>query len=428
MDHAHGISLRQLAQALEERGAAMEWPIAARLGVGLCSGLHSAYHRRDHHGRHFKRVHRELNPAKVMVGYDGEVELVDFGSAAAPSRVDLYGVGLAFYELLSGGAAAESELYSLMDGLPAPLATFRRDVPGPLCDAIDRCLDPDPHRRPQSAAELLEAFHAALVGLSAPVSEADVGRYVMRLLPPRDPLAPTVADGPPMPSDETELRPRVSGLLGDKALEGGGTQTLDDPPGTDEGAPTSVIRLQVKERSMRRGVPSFRISAGVAASLAMVLLLGQCLQASGPPHQLEPIENQRSGRPSELEPIEIQATVLPVRTPPSAEVVEARALPASSARRPAPEVTATRSVSAHPRTAKPARGSLSLRVTPWADVFIDGRSIGQTPLPTLSLPEGEHDVVLKNRDLKQQRRMKIRIRPGIELEFHVQLKDRAARP
>jgi hypothetical protein len=37
-------------------------------------------------------------------------------------------------------------------------------------------------------------------------------------------------------------------------------------------------------------------------------------------------------------------------------------------------------------------GYLNLVATPWADVSVDGRSIGQTPLGRVAVPEGSHSV------------------------------------
>lgn len=43
-------------------------------------------------------------------------------------------------------------------------------------------------------------------------------------------------------------------------------------------------------------------------------------------------------------------------------------------------------------------GKLSLNAVPWADVFIDGKHIGQTPIGNLSLPIGSHQVVFRHPD------------------------------
>jgi PEGA domain len=48
-------------------------------------------------------------------------------------------------------------------------------------------------------------------------------------------------------------------------------------------------------------------------------------------------------------------------------------------------------------------GSLSLNALPWADVYVDGNHIGQTPLGNLSLPIGTHEVVFRHPDLGERK-------------------------
>jgi serine/threonine-protein kinase len=49
-------------------------------------------------------------------------------------------------------------------------------------------------------------------------------------------------------------------------------------------------------------------------------------------------------------------------------------------------------------------GSLSVNALPWAEVEIDGRPAGTTPLANLSLPIGSHEIVWKNPQLGERRR------------------------
>jgi hypothetical protein len=49
-------------------------------------------------------------------------------------------------------------------------------------------------------------------------------------------------------------------------------------------------------------------------------------------------------------------------------------------------------------------GLLSVNALPWADVEVDGRAMGTTPLANISLPIGTHEVVWKNPQLGERRR------------------------
>jgi len=48
-------------------------------------------------------------------------------------------------------------------------------------------------------------------------------------------------------------------------------------------------------------------------------------------------------------------------------------------------------------------GSISLNAFPWADVYVDGNYVGQTPLGNLSLPIGTHEIVFRNPNLGERK-------------------------
>ena len=48
-------------------------------------------------------------------------------------------------------------------------------------------------------------------------------------------------------------------------------------------------------------------------------------------------------------------------------------------------------------------GSLSLNALPWAEVWVDGSSVGTTPLANLSVPIGSHEVVWRHPTLGERR-------------------------
>jgi hypothetical protein len=47
-------------------------------------------------------------------------------------------------------------------------------------------------------------------------------------------------------------------------------------------------------------------------------------------------------------------------------------------------------------------GHLSINAMPWADVLIDGKAVGQTPLANLSVAIGEHEIVFRNPQFPEQ--------------------------
>ena len=57
-----------------------------------------------------------------------------------------------------------------------------------------------------------------------------------------------------------------------------------------------------------------------------------------------------------------------------------------------------------PIRAELPKGTLSLNAQPWAEAWIDGERVGETPIGNLSLDIGAHDVVLRHPDLGEQHR------------------------
>jgi PEGA domain len=51
----------------------------------------------------------------------------------------------------------------------------------------------------------------------------------------------------------------------------------------------------------------------------------------------------------------------------------------------------------------PPNGRLSINALPWAEVWIDGKPVGETPLANLSVPLGEHEIVFRHPQLGERR-------------------------
>jgi hypothetical protein len=49
-----------------------------------------------------------------------------------------------------------------------------------------------------------------------------------------------------------------------------------------------------------------------------------------------------------------------------------------------------------PLLLSPAKGSINITASPWAEVWIDGHSVGGTPLEHLSVPIGEHEIMFRH--------------------------------
>ncbi len=90
MEHLHGKDVRAIVRQLRSQGRRGIPPqIAVHIGTRICAGLHHAHEARDIDGQPLNTIHRDVSPSNIMVTYEGQVKLLDFGIAKAANRVSL---------------------------------------------------------------------------------------------------------------------------------------------------------------------------------------------------------------------------------------------------------------------------------------------------------------------------------------------------
>jgi serine/threonine-protein kinase len=90
LEYVHGTSVLDLLRAVSKSPAQGEAgvPIAAALTIirEVAAALHYAHEKRGSDGKPLGLVHRDVSPSNILVSYDGEVKLVDFGIAKATAH------------------------------------------------------------------------------------------------------------------------------------------------------------------------------------------------------------------------------------------------------------------------------------------------------------------------------------------------------
>ena len=69
----------------------------------------------------------------------------------------------------------------------------------------------------------------------------------------------------------------------------------------------------------------------------------------------------------------------------------------------------------------PATGSVNINASPWAEVWIGQRRVGETPLANLAVPAGRHEVVLRHPELGEKREA-ISVTPGSPVRLSVDMR------
>jgi TonB family protein len=243
MEYIDGRDLRSILRTLEEKRARLPLGLALFITSRLAAALDHAHRKHDLQGNAMTLVHRDISPQNVLISYDGDIKLCDFGIAKAASkashtragalkgklqymspeqawgkdidsRSDIFSLGLVLYEMLTGrkGFAGDSEL-SILEQVRAPHLIPPREldpaIPPEVERVVMRALKENREDRYQSAAELaadlgtmlqvirptpdasgLGAFLAELVGGERLASSASIPAPRPAITPPPHPAPP----------------------------------------------------------------------------------------------------------------------------------------------------------------------------------------------------------------------------------------------
>jgi eukaryotic-like serine/threonine-protein kinase len=168
--------------------------VAAGIISQVCAGLHFAHQLTDTTGHLLNLVHRDVNPANIIITYGGEVKIIDFGVAktnanhtvnssikgklsymspeqlvkrGVDARSDVFSTGIVLWELLVGRPlftrhSEAATLYAIMnDPIPTP-SRYRPDVPRELDIIAKRALARLPGDRYSSCEEMGDALERFL--------------------------------------------------------------------------------------------------------------------------------------------------------------------------------------------------------------------------------------------------------------------------
>src|SRR5471030_2845255 len=83
MEFVHGVNLEQLLERHRALRRSMPVDLAAFIVSRIARGLSYAHQKRDTEGRMLGIVHRDIGPKNVLIAYEGDVKLTDFGIAKA---------------------------------------------------------------------------------------------------------------------------------------------------------------------------------------------------------------------------------------------------------------------------------------------------------------------------------------------------------
>ncbi|WP_434047370.1 MULTISPECIES: serine/threonine-protein kinase [Sorangium] len=154
VEHVEGRSLGEVRARAVQLGHRFDWAEAVAIATMIAEALAHVHERRDPSGGALSIVHRDLSPQNVMLGFSGDVKIIDFGTArgqnrrchtvagvvfakpgyVAPevangdpgdARVDLYALGIMLWELCAGRRFLQGDAQTHM----AAVARNQNDPP-----------------------------------------------------------------------------------------------------------------------------------------------------------------------------------------------------------------------------------------------------------------------------------------------------------
>jgi serine/threonine protein kinase len=201
MEYILGETLWALLATVPLQRAPLPFEELAGVISQICDGLHAAHELQDPAGRPYRLVHRDISPQNIMISYQGEAKLLDFGIARANTgrdatslgvvkgkfsymspeqisgetldrRSDIYALGIVLFESLAcrrlyRANSPQQIARLILEHRPPRLREIRPEAPKALDEICHRALSRDPDDRFQTAQEMGDAIRANLGATTA---------------------------------------------------------------------------------------------------------------------------------------------------------------------------------------------------------------------------------------------------------------------
>jgi len=294
-------------------------------------------------------------------------------------RTDLYSLGVVLWEMLAGRRLfpPDADWLRLLSGdrEAPPVSSARPSVPPGLARLVDGLLERDRERRPPDAAAALEMLASSGV---APSFAPEIARLVQIALPAPDPALQPTAPQPTGPPTVRDAPTRVETPV--SRTEAIGSADIIATPRPHETPPLTVETTAATRTGWR--LPLALAVGAIAAGLVIAAWIA--LPRLAPDMPAAPSREA------------------PAVAPPSPAVEETAPAAVPDPPPPAPA----------PAVKREPPGSLVVNAKPWAEVFVDGKSAGSTPIARKGLAAGKHTVRIVNPSLGIDRTIPVIVKPG----------------
>lgn len=285
MEFVHGVNLYDVYERIASKNRWIEPPMALYLVAEISKGLHFAHTRPGADGRPLGIVHRDISPQNVLLSFEGEVKIMDFGIATAAerlhqtaagivkgkyaymaperlqeqptdARVDVFSVGVLLYELLCGenpfaGPSAVETIENVLEKeIPPPSERGARVGRG-LDEICLKALARDPNQRYRSAQALADAVTEYAMELTharkdMAAGDQAVATLLHELFPEKAKHQPGAADpkGINLPGVKPGAANPVKSAPASTGIKVSTIDTSSDPTGPDQKSANDFLETQ----------------------------------------------------------------------------------------------------------------------------------------------------------------------------------------
>ncbi|MFO0709526.1 MAG: serine/threonine-protein kinase [Sandaracinus sp.] len=229
MEWIYGAAFGKIIRRARSKGG-LPAEFVAKVVAQVAEALHYAHRARDANGQPLNIVHRDVSPQNIMISYEGQVKLLDFGIAKAQShttktqagvvkgkfsymspqqcmgkhidaRADVFALGVVLYEALVGETLYHrpTEYETMRAVIEDPVPSIRDKKPKlPLeLDAIvQKALQKSPDDRFRTAADLQSALEEWLARSGKAVTTSKLADVMERLFEEQIAAGPLVDSTP----------------------------------------------------------------------------------------------------------------------------------------------------------------------------------------------------------------------------------------
>jgi serine/threonine-protein kinase len=215
MEMIRGANVEQFIQKCNEQNRPLPKELAVFIASRIARGLGYAHTKCDKDGKPLGIVHRDINLKNVMIAFEGDVKITDFGIAKArgllqdqegevvagkvdymspeqadfkitDKRSDIFSVGIVLAQLLLGHnifkGASLSESRERVQSMTIPdFRTLDPRIDEPLNKVIHKCLERDLSKRYPTADELLHDLEHYIYHAGYGPTNETMGRFIRQL-------------------------------------------------------------------------------------------------------------------------------------------------------------------------------------------------------------------------------------------------------